>query len=508
MDAYYQYRRQYRTLPDGVWQNTAIYSVDGWQTQEKVVAMIDPSECDEYNVDDCKVTLTLKDCSIVCIPCDGRRTITREDLGEYKNRAVVAEFGCCIDTIDGVFQGDIAIQKVIIPDCITAITEASFYGTDIHGIVFPESITYIGSQANKLAGLKWARFLGTVPPTLAAPCSLGGNCPIYVPAAYVDIYKSATIWNQYTDRILPWEGQVETDYEIDCDTQPPTPTVYYKWKQDPYEFECAVYDKYHVEYQWSSATGDEGSWSKTGVSRMGSLWEANSEDCGYVPPTPVDTKYTLTLTDGTTVTAACDSSSSITNDGMSQYKSQLASAVIGDCVTGIGVYCFSLCNSLSSVTLPDDLTGFGGGCFSDCISMSSITIPSGVTSIEYNTFTRCSGLTSVNIPNSVTYIGPQVFDQCYSLTSVTIGSGVTEIRYNAFRSCGNLTSIKINATTPPTLGNAVFQYTGSCPIIVPCESVNAYKAATNWFQHVLILKQVATKRVIRKSPQCIYGHYV
>ena len=74
----------------------------------------------------------------------------------------------------------------------------------------------------------------------------------------------------------------ETD-STSCGYVPPQPEIQYKWEEDPTEYICNGTIKYHKEYQWSSATGDDGSWTKTGVSRQGSLWERDSTDCGYTP---------------------------------------------------------------------------------------------------------------------------------------------------------------------------------------------------------------------------------
>lgn len=89
-------------------------------------------------------------------------------------------------------------------------------------------------------------------------------------------------------------------------------------------------------------------------------------------------------------------------------------------------------------------------------------------------------ITEVNLDTDVTVIGDYAFSKCYSLTSVTIPSSVTSIGTGAFQSCSGLTNITINATTPPTLGsNSVFS-SSSCPIYVPAESVDTYKAASGW----------------------------
>ena len=86
----------------------------------------------------------------------------------------------------------------------------------------------------------------------------------------------------------------------------------------------------------------------------------------------------------------------------------------------------------------------------------AFTIPPGVTPNASPSFNALSGLTSVTIPSSVTSIGDRVFAACNSLSAVLVG-----------------------ATTPPALGENVFDST-LATFYVPSASLTAYKAATNW----------------------------
>ena len=169
------------------------------------------------------------------------------------------------------------------------------------------------------------------------------------------------------------------------------------------------------------------------------------------PPTPTF-KWLATYVGGTTSSAECDSTSAITNGEIT--LSNLVSVEIGDCVTTIGYYAFYNCQSLTS-----------------------IVIPNSVTSIGQDAFRYCSSLTSCTIGNGVTTIDMGAFDSCSNLTSCTIGNGVTSIGDFVFYYCSSLTSITINATTPPSIGVAVFDDTNNCPIYVPSGSVSAYQSA-------------------------------
>lgn len=196
------------------------------------------------------------------------------------------------------------------------------------------------------------------------------------------------------------------------------------------------------------------------------------------------------------------------------------SVEIPNTVTSIGEGVFSVCRGLTNVIVPDSVTSIGAHAFTGCTSLTSATlsvggndstlaactnlkyvrvkggtipyyfaaaspietlvIDNGVTSIGQEAFEFCSGLTNVTVPDSVTSIGQYAFLRCYNLTSVTIGNGITNINLGAFSFCSGLTSIEINNSTPPTLGYEALRDTNNCPIYVPCDSVNIYKANSNW----------------------------
>lgn len=140
----------------------------------------------------------------------------------------------------------------------------------------------------------------------------------------------------------------------------------------------------------------------------------------------------------------------------------MTNAVIGQCVTSIGADAFAYCGRLTGVTIPNS-----------------------VTNIDDEAFFSCGSLTSVTIPNSVTRIGDSAFYDCYLKNNLTIPSSVTNIGDYAFCYCNYLTSVTCLPTTPPELGNNAFDYTpiasDTCPILVPSQSVSAYKSA--WSQY-------------------------
>lgn len=160
--------------------------------------------------------------------------------------------------------------------------------------------------------------------------------------------------------------------------------------------------------------------------------------------------------------------------------SSLTSVSIPDNVTSIGNNAFQSCSLLTSVNIPDSVTSIGNYAFTGCSSLTSISIGNSVRSIGDSAFSSCSSMTSVTIPSGVTSIGNFAFSSCSSLTSITIPDSVTSIGTSAFQGCSLLTSVTINRSTPPTLGFGAFDGNSNFPILVPAESVDAYKTATNW----------------------------
>ena len=257
-----------------------------------------------------------------------------------------------------------------------------------------------------------------------------------------EMVESASTWCE-----LPVQYKWELTDEWVCES------TEYRWY--PSGYTCIGYDKWQNAVKQVSL--DSGTTWQNVVPEETSattLIEANSEYCGYVPPTP-SFKWKATYIGGTTSSAQCDSSSAITNNEVT--KANLRSVEIGQCVTSIGA-----------------------SAFFNCTSLTSVTIPNSVTSIGAEAFRWCGSLTSVVIPDSVTSIGGFAFYYSSGLTNVTIGSGVTTIGQSVFLDCSRLTSVTVNATTPPALDNYAFDGTNDCPIYVPCSSVADYKAASGW----------------------------
>ena len=275
-------------------------------------------------------------------------------------------------------------------------------------------------------------------------------------------------------------------------------TPQYRWlKAASTDYVCSGTTKYFKEYYQVSTDGGE-TWSnvspeqtRTSIDKI----ESNSADCGYVPPAP---KFVLTLNDDSTVSAACDSRPSplskpgeISQYDTAAYQLTAVRAEIKDCVTKIDKDTFFHFENLSGVTLPNSLIEIGREAFYACYGLMHVVIPNNVTSIGRLAFYTCRGLRDVTFGNSVTTIEASAFNLCEALTTITLPSSVTSLGDGAFNQCHDLRTVTCKATTPPTMGLAVFgddKWLSS--IYVPSGSVNAYKAADGWKDYASRIKPI------------------
>ena len=97
-------------------------------------------------------------------------------------------------------------------------------------------------------------------------------------------------------------------------------------------------------------------------------------------------------------------------------------------------------------------------------------------------FKGCDKLEEIVMPKKLKKIDSEAFQGCSSLTELTLSNSVTSIGGYAFAYCCGLVKITSLAEIPPVCGFKVFNGVNktNCELIVPEESITAYKQAKGW----------------------------
>lgn len=171
-----------------------------------------------------------------------------------------------------------------------------------------------------------------------------------------------------------------------------------------------------------------------------------------------------------------------TRDEWQDHQKEIRKVVLSDDVDKIGAKAFAKCENLENIEIPACVKEIGAKAFDGCTSIDSINIADSVTEIGEWAFNECERLISVSLPESLTKIGYLAFNNCKSLRHIRIPYNVTEIANAAFVGCAALSSVTCLASTPPAVGKNSFDSV-SCPLLVPAESVDAYRASgwARWF---------------------------
>ena len=195
--------------------------------------------------------------------------------------------------------------------------------------------------------------------------------------------------------------------------------------------------------------------------------------------------------------------------------SKLADINIPKGVTVLGKECFDRCSALEKIELPTSLLELGDGCFQNCKKLILSSIPSSVTTLGSRCFSGCVSISNLLIPETVTTIGEMCFEGC-RLESVCIPSSVKTIGGGVLWNGSDNSIAKRDfltvsyAITPPVCSESKYSmFHGFNPeqrtLYVPEQSVNLYKAASDWseFGKILPIPDQCTSPSIKVDNQVL-----
>lgn len=380
----------------------------------------------------------------------------------------------------GAFSGCTSLMGDMVFNKLTSLGEYIFEGSKITSLVsksVPKIVTRAckDCSALKLVELEAATEIGyesfvrcysletvivrnITPPTLNSSAFGNTNSTflIYVPDAALEVYKTATNWSAYADRIHPLS----------------------ELEGSPYiQFADAEVERVLMENNVSSDGVGITMADAEAVTSIGTWFKGN---------TAIQSFDELQYFTG------------VTKLGV-KYNYDGSSAA------------FSGCSNLASVVLPASIKVIGNSAFKGCSSLQNINIPSTITELDASAFEGCAfELNDLYLPNltlfniKVFHGGPKIrkISNLGSITSlpdagwgvnanygdksfldeITLPATMTNIVQASFYNYIALHTVVCLAETPPSLANTnVFD---GCPlnngIYVPDASVDAYKAATNW----------------------------
>ena len=154
---------------------------------------------------------------------------------------------------------------------------------------------------------------------------------------------------------------------------------------------------------------------------------------------------------------------------------------IHDKVSSIGPEAFKNCGSLTSIAIPDSVKSIGSGIFAGCSSLKSISLGANIESINKEMFQGCNSIEQFSgkfatedgyaLASNGTLIA---FAKACGLQEYTISADITYIEERVFANCTNISLFRFESTTPPTLGEGVFDGIENLQISIPKEAVEAY----------------------------------
>ncbi len=151
-------------------------------------------------------------------------------------------------------------------------------------------------------------------------------------------------------------------------------------------------------------------------------------------------------------------------------------------LTVVGAWAFADNASLQSVALPSSVTSLGDGAFFYSTSLQTVELPEGLAKINDYAFMGDKAVQTATLPETVTEIGDYALSDWSKMTQFVLPASVERIGTRAMRGWTALALLESKATTPPALGEYVWEGVNpeNVKLVVPEASTSAYITAEQW----------------------------
>jgi hypothetical protein len=345
------------------------------------------------------------------------------------------------------FNGCPNLHKVRLGEGCTYVGADSFAGCgNLKAVAIGSNVATIMNYAfGNCSGLNEIVIYAITPPSLPYTNALTNtnNCPIYVPDASVEAYKSATNWLNYAPRIYSL-----TDYVLGA--------IIIEFADDEVKTICLA----NYDLNGDGELQNREAWTVTSFGKV---------------------------FNGKPITSFRESAKfiNVTAYGLSSF-SDCTSLVEIDLSNAVSIVdgAFASCSSLAWVGSLEKVQTLGNAAFRYCSALTIDVCMPNLSTLQGNYAFASSGVVSVRSLGTITATQFQMFASCTSLRYAILPSTLETLAGATFGGCTSMEAIIMKPTTPPSVGNMnALNNTNNCPIYVPDASVDAYKAASNWSQY-------------------------
>ena len=299
----------------------------------------------------------------------------REDMLPF---TFVSEADSC--TVTGRVGED--ADKVVLPDCVTAVGYDAFFASDVREVVLPDSVTLIGDSA--FYGCKQLR--------------------------KVTVGKGLHFF-----RYGAFEGCEGIEEVHISDLSAWCSAVFFDEHSNPLSYGARLY-----------LNGEET--VELNLQGIEKIEDRAFENC----PSPASVSLGEGAEEiGRYAFAGCLSLKSV------RFPASL---------TSIGAGAFRGCTALDGESFPSKLESIGGEAFRNCGAWTVGDIPDSVTYVGAYAFEGCASLGALSLPDGgkAVSVGVRAFADCPALSSVSVGACRARLENDAFAGCSALREVRIS----------------------------------------------------------------